>query len=677
MDYLGQMQHTFHALENIKPRSFANDFAGVAITEEDGVTVENSRFRTKIRPGRQTTVVFKYDNGHEIEGRAVSTAGRDTNVKISRNVSALGPVRDIQVVGREDPTPADTARTKFLLGFLHGSLDIEESEFIRQIYFPTKDDKAVAQRNRSPPSRGALFGAIDPRLNNAQASAARALLSPDSHEMVLVQGPPGTGKTRTIAAVIKAWEAYSMPAWVVAQSNVGVKRIAETLLEHQCKFLLIVSKEFHFGWHEHLYLEMEEHVIRTDELPEDLVAMERLLSDNLVILCTIDTLSNPTLHERHVFDLIPVERIVIDEASQIYVGAYVHILHSFRRTLQKICWFGDPKQLPPYGKESIDGLLSIFEVKHLRPGVYFLDTQYRMPEKIGNFISHNVYDSKLKSVHTIKDHSCVAFVDVDTGHEIQQGRSWANQAEIQVLVHLVGSYYRHADFCVITPYDAQRATIESTFKANNLPWEDRIFNVDSFQGNEAPIVLISIVRTTAAGFLKLMNRVNVMLTRCKTAMVILSSRRFLRETNASNTLIGLLAEEWEMHQPHTWIDWRRVAQGSVNLPGRLAPKPISAPTPVVVPRVQPSDVKQITKLLQSNLMIAPAPPRPPPVQVEGAAFPALASARSTKPRVALGVWSDPRGMGRVKGTALEQGHKEEHTIRNNATGSRGKKKAAK
>jgi regulator of nonsense transcripts 1 len=45
----------------------------------------------------------------------------------------------------------------------------------------------------------------------------------------------------------------------------------------------------------------------------------------------------------------------------------------------------------------------------------------------------------------------------------------------------VKHYYRALDFCIITPYDAQRAAIQAGLKAENLPWET-VFNVDSFQG---------------------------------------------------------------------------------------------------------------------------------------------------------------------------------------------------
>lgn len=49
------------------------------------------------------------------------------------------------------------------------------------------------------------------------------------------------------------------------------------------------------------------------------------------------------------------------------------------------------------------------------------------------------------------------------------------------MVHLIRHYYRERDFCVITPYDAQRAAIQKRLKAERLP-HDRVFNVDSFQG---------------------------------------------------------------------------------------------------------------------------------------------------------------------------------------------------
>ena len=50
------------------------------------------------------------------------------------------------------------------------------------------------------------------------------------------------------------------------------------------------------------------------------------------------------------------------------------------------------------------------------------------------------------------------------------------------MVHLVQTYYKSTNFCVITPYDAQRAAIETGLKNAGLPW-DSVYNLDSFQGS--------------------------------------------------------------------------------------------------------------------------------------------------------------------------------------------------
>lgn len=65
------------------------------------------------------------------------------------------------------------------------------------------------------------------------------------------------------------------------------------------------------------------------------------------------------------------------------------------------------------------------------------------------------------------------FVDLNT---IMQ-----NSAEVETVVALIQRYYSDKDYCVLTPYDAQRSAIEKRFRALGLPG-GRVFNVDSFQG---------------------------------------------------------------------------------------------------------------------------------------------------------------------------------------------------
>ena len=102
-----------------------------------------------------------------------------------------------------------------------------------------------------------------------------------------------------------------------------------------------MSKEFYVEWydlfevecmqlkvestirHEHIYEKIEQNLLRSDEFPPDLGAMERTIGGSPVILCTLSMLSNPILDDSGLYDLVPLDRLVIDEASQIDVGEFM------------------------------------------------------------------------------------------------------------------------------------------------------------------------------------------------------------------------------------------------------------------------------------------------------------------------------------------------------------------
>ncbi len=86
-------------------------------------------------------------------------------------------------------------------------------------------------------------------------------------------------------------------------------------------------------------------------------------------------------------------------------------------------------------------------------------------------------------------------------------------------------------------------------------------------GNEADIVLISIVRSRDPGFLHSEQRMNVMLTRCRRGLVVVSSRSFLLGLGRS-TLVGKLA------RGRPWLESTAVTEQRANLPyawGKHAP----------------------------------------------------------------------------------------------------------
>ncbi|OAX42503.1 hypothetical protein K503DRAFT_348026 [Rhizopogon vinicolor AM-OR11-026] len=182
-----------------------------------------------------------------------------------------------------------------------------------------------------------------------------------------------------------------------------------------------------------------------------------------------------------------------------------------------------------------------------------------MPVVVGNFISRHVYGNQLKTVHNNNNKTACRFLDVKKGQEKKSGHSWVNESEITVIIHLARLYHKYGrQYRVITPYDAQRSAIERQLELAGLPWEDKCFNVDSFQGNEEDYIIVSLVRSQGVGFLKNVRRTNVMLTRCKTSMIICTSRNFVTAGKAVNTLVGKLAA---VMGSEGWLDSRDIARG--------------------------------------------------------------------------------------------------------------------
>ncbi|KZT04827.1 P-loop containing nucleoside triphosphate hydrolase protein [Laetiporus sulphureus 93-53] len=476
LDVLGRLLVNVILLTAQKPLEMENEHERLVKNEYGQLELQSARFKTRVRRSEETSIVIRDKSGRTIYGRATNASGKTTHIEISRG-TYRGEVESIHVVGREEPTNAERARDEFILRLLRGQVYLD-SRFIDVFWFPGPSIMADVRLANTSASNSHLEHV---QLNESQRTVTNAMVL-GSQSVIITHGPPGTGKTKTISTAVEFWDQRGSPVWVIAQSNVGVKNIAESFFKHDINFKLLVSKEFHFEWHEYLYERFQEVLIRSDDLSgnKDPGAAERLFGGCSVVLCTLSMLSNPVLEDRLIFKLIPMEKLIADEASQIDVFEFMHLFHKFKE-LRKICFFGDPKQLPPFGKEAAPGLQTVFDLKHLRQHAYFLDTQYRMPVPLGDFISQQFYSSKLRSAHSIQEMSCVAFVDVRRGEEEQKGRSWVNMEEVHVVANLVRHYYRNLDFCIITPYDSQRSAIAKQLQAEELPWQC-VYNVDSFQG---------------------------------------------------------------------------------------------------------------------------------------------------------------------------------------------------
>lgn len=95
--------------------------------------------------------------------------------------------------------------------------------------------------------------------------------------------------------------------------------------------------------HEHLYGKIERNVIRSEKFGDKIV-VEQLLRGSRVILCTLSTFCHPRFDSAGFALFVPVDTVIVDEASQIEVGDYVPLLGHHGRKINKLVFIGDDKQ---------------------------------------------------------------------------------------------------------------------------------------------------------------------------------------------------------------------------------------------------------------------------------------------------------------------------------------------
>lgn len=150
----------------------------------------------------------------------------------------------ITTKGKEAQTNAQRLKERIILRYLEGSIDFKQNIAFNALWSPPEE--LVEEFNVPLPPE------VTVKLNESQRNAVSAVICnphPGTANVQLIVGPPGTGKTTTISACVQAFRAAQEPVWLLAQSNVAVKNIAEKLAKIGFfQFRLLVSQEFHFGW---------------------------------------------------------------------------------------------------------------------------------------------------------------------------------------------------------------------------------------------------------------------------------------------------------------------------------------------------------------------------------------------------------------------------------------------
>ena len=259
--------------------------------------------------------------------------------------------------------------------------------------------------------------------------------------------------------------------------------------------------------------------------------------------------------------------LIIDEAGQVSIAN----LLAMARCCRNIVLVGDPMQLPQplqgnhpgdSGRSCLEYLIDGHRIVPSERGV-FMPVSRRMHPRVCGFISTAVYEGRLRNDEAAGGQTLVSRTGVDlvgTGMRavVHFGRSQVSPEEIDAvaarIAEVEGSTYRDRhghervvgpdDILVVAPYNAQVNALRA-----RLPSTIRVGTVDRFQGQEAPICLVSM--TTSSGeelprdiaFLFSLNRINVALSRAQVAAMVFASPALLEtscRTIEEMTLVNAL-----------------------------------------------------------------------------------------------------------------------------------------
>lgn len=413
-------------------------------------------------------------------------------------------------------------------------------------------------------------------LNQSQQKAVGLMAS--ESPLAIILGPPGTGKTTTLVhGILELLKQGEKKILLTAPSNMAVDLLTEKLdaegvnvvrvgnpvrvSEYLEKLTLDYKIAFHpdsknikrdriranefrnmahkykrnFGPSERAQRKAlfdEAYRILDDIKKQEQYILESVLEEAQVITCTLVGSSFQVLNK------IDFDVTIIDEAGQaLEPASWIPVLQS-----EKLVLAGDPFQLPPtiHSHEAARSGLDKTLIEKLlitqAEAVVMLDTQYRMNEKIAAYSSKKFYDGKLKADASVRDQVISAglgpFLFVDTAGcgftEKAEGTSISNAEEasfLSKLAQLKLENFKNLTVGVISPYREQLKYLESCFINTSLTKDNQvdINTIDSFQGQERDVILISLTRSNQdmeIGFLSDIRRMNVAMTRARKLLII-------------------------------------------------------------------------------------------------------------------------------------------------------------
>jgi uncharacterized protein len=389
---------------------------------------------------------------------------------------------------------------------------------------------------KSPPRLSG--GTVLAELQGDAVARAVAAISALDQSYLLIQGPPGAGKTYTSGQAIVTLLEAGKKVGVASNSH---KAINKLLAEVES---VARSRGFSFRG-------MKKSSKESQFFDGMMIANT---TENAEVVGHQLIAGTAWLFSRQDLDR-QLDYLFVDEAGQVSLGNIV----AMGTSTKNLVLVGDQMQLGQpikgthpgeSGSSSLEYVLGELATVPPHMGI-FLPTSRRMHPAVCAFISAAFYDDRLEPapgnevqrlVLSSERHEALKPVGLSFVEVKHQGCAQRSDEEAVVVKAIVESLLRQRwvdrdgaekpigldDILVVTPYNMQVANLEGT-----LPAGAKIGTVDKFQGQEAPVVILSMTTSSAEEmpreheFLFSRNRLNVAISRAQGLAILVASPRLL------------------------------------------------------------------------------------------------------------------------------------------------------
>ncbi|MGH7016064.1 MAG: TM0106 family RecB-like putative nuclease, partial [Caulobacteraceae bacterium] len=356
---------------------------------------------------------------------------------------------------------------------------------------------------------------------------------------LLVQGPPGTGKTYTTARAIAALLSDGRRVGVASNSHKAINELLRSIEAAAAE--------------RHLRFEGVKKASRGDHESVFDGANISSVFESGAVPRTAQLVAGTAFHfagdATGGYDFL-----VIDEAGQVSLGN----LAAMAGCAQNLIVVGDQMQLPQpvqgvhpgeSGLSCMDYAMMGHATAPPERGI-LLNVSRRMHPSICGFISEAIYDGRLSAHPTTANqrlliegavHPAIKPFGLSVIELEHEGRTQVCEEEAEVVEGLIGELLGQKvrgvphvaeltleNILVVTPFNAQVALLK-----RRLPQGARVGTVDKFQGQEAPVVIISMATSFGGDaprgteFLFNRNRLNVAVSRAQCLAILVHGTRLL------------------------------------------------------------------------------------------------------------------------------------------------------